>query len=119
MIVAVDLDGTADAFPRELQSLMSAMQAAGHTVIVVTGTDTATIDPAEVDGKTQLLASLGMGQCYQTLVVIPGPEDEVADRKAAYLQSVNASVLIDNRKANCKAATKAGILALCTWGSKQ
>jgi hypothetical protein len=88
-------------------------------VIVLSGSDHETVTSVDVDGKAQLLASLGVGECYDTLVVLPGPESEIADRKTAYLQSVQASMLIDNRKDNCKAATAAGILALCPWGSKE
>jgi hypothetical protein len=99
--------------------MMSALHAAGHTVIVITGSDHETVAPVDVEGKAQLLASLGCGECYDTLVVLPGPEPDIADRKTAYLRSVGADILIDNRKDNCKAATNAGILALCPWGSKE
>jgi hypothetical protein len=99
--------------------MMSALRAAGHVVEVVTGSSGDTVTPEDAASKAQLLASLGMGECYDRLVVVPGPQSEVADRKTAYLRSVEASMLIDNRKDNCKAATAAGILALCPWGSKE
>jgi hypothetical protein len=119
VIVAVDLDGTLDIYPQELRAIMSAVRAAGDTVIVISGSHKGFVDQGEVDGKAQMLASLGLDRCYDELVVIPGPETDVADRKAAYLQSIQASVLIDNRKKNCRAATKAGMLALCPWGSRE
>jgi hypothetical protein len=119
VLVAVDLDGTIDAFPRELQSMMSALRAAGHEVEVVSGANTDTVTQSDVDAKAELLASLGCGECYDRLVVLPGPESAVAERKTAYLRSVNASMLIDNRKENVKSATDAGILALLPWGSKE
>jgi hypothetical protein len=121
MRVCIDLDGTIDAFPREMQSLMSALQAAGHHVDVVTGVRDAAPSQQAVDEKKQLLRSLGCGQCYDSLVVVQyDPKSlEVADNKVEYLKSVGCAMFIDNNKGNVKAATKAGILSLLPWGAKE
>ncbi|SRR5258708_28671070 len=118
MLVAADLDGTLDAFPREFQSLLSALRAAGHTVYVVTGVTADVATPEHVAAKQQLLASLGLGQCYERLVVVAAPDGVVADRKAAYLTSVGADVLIDNNTHNAGAVAGQGILVLVPWNGR-
>ena len=119
MLVAVDIDGCADAYPREFQSIMSALRAAGHTVYVVTGSQGPTVTQADLDEKATYLSSLGLGESYDVLTVIGNPDGDIADKKVQYLQSVGAHALFDNSVPNLKAATKAGILALCPWGSKE
>lgn len=102
MLAALDLDGTISAFPAQMAAVMSSLRAAGHTVYVVTGADSATATLEQVTGaKASFLDSLGCGQCYDGLAVIPPPH---ADNKAAYLESVGADLLIDNSKDNAKAA---------------
>ena len=119
MLIACDVDGTADAYPREMQSILQAFRAAGHTVYIVTGV---TADaPGEQDAaeKAQYLASLGLGQCYDRLVVIAAPDGVVADRKARYLASIGADLVLDNNVHNARAAAGQGILALVPWNSKE
>ena len=76
MRVAVDIDGTVDANPREFQSLMSSLMAAGHIVSVVTGTSDGPPTQADYDNKAAYLTNLGMGQCWHDLTVISHPDGE-------------------------------------------
>ena len=119
MLVAADLDGTLDAYPREFQSILSALLSRGHTVYVVTGSQGPTVTQADMDEKAAYLASIGMGAAYNMLTVIANPDGDIAEKKAKYLKSVGCEILIDNKVATCKAVTKVGILALCPWGSKE
>lgn len=121
MIVAFDLDGCIDAYPREMQSLMQSLRAAGHHVEVVTGVESSEATETTLEEKATYLASLGCGECYDRLVVVAyDPTSlEVAANKVAYLQSIGCHTLVDNTKANAQAATEAGILALVPWGARQ
>lgn len=121
MFVAFDLDGCVDSYPREMQSLMSALQAAGHHVEVVTGIQDKQPTQQALDEKAQYLASIGCGQCYDKLVVVnyPAGGKDVANNKVDYLVGAGCHVLVDNTIPNAKAATAAGLLALVPWGAKQ
>lgn len=113
MIACFDLDSTLTASPDFYRAAMQGLIAAGHKVHVLTGTHTAKITPQEMSEKHSLLAQLGFvkGRDYDQLDVVPGPESDVAENKVRYMQAVGASHLIDDRKANCKAARKAGFTA--------
>jgi len=118
MLVAVDIDGAIDAYPRELQSLMSALMAAGHRVHILTATsgDEATEHGAQT--KVNYLNNLGMGECWHRLVEVDS--DDVPTAKVNYMTDAGADVFIDNDEANCAAAAKAGIpLVLMPWQSRQ
>ena len=112
MVFCFDLDGTVTAFPEQMCALMTGLRAVGHRVVVLSGAkaDTATQD--HVDAKRALLAQLGCADCYDTLVVVANPKNDVADLKVAYMRQANADALVDNDHANVRAARKAGFLAL-------
>ena len=121
MRVAVDIDGTLDSNPREFQSIMSSLVAAGHIVSVVTGTSDGPPTQADYDNKAAYLTNLGMGECWHDLTVIshPGGEDELAAVKTQWLVDNGVDVFIDNTVANIKAASKAGIsLCLVPWATR-
>ena len=118
-LFAFDVDGCVDAFPREFQSIMQALRSAGHTVQIVTGTHDVPVTQMDLDEKAQYLDSLGLGECYDRLVVISHPSGDVSQMKADYLESVGAAALFDNDVKNAQAVTGRGVLALVPWGSKQ
>jgi len=91
---AFDLDGTLDISPA-LRQTLSALRAAGHRCIVVTGNTSA----------VSILSSLGLvvDGCHTV-----GPVDHSAE-KVAYLQSISADFLFDNDISNVSAAAAAGI----------
>ena len=98
-----------------MQGLMSALKAAGHQVVVLTGCGQETPEPTDVAAKTEYLQSLGCGSCYDQLVVLGDPTDEL---KAEWLKANSADVLVDNDKDNAKAA--AGICpVLVPWQSRK
>lgn len=121
MRVAVDIDGTIDAAPRQLQSIMSALRACGHTIIVVTGSQQAPVTETDWSQKANYLNQLGCGACWDELVVLANPSGaDLPDMKSQWLADNQVDVFIDNNVANCKAATAAGIpLVLCPWASKE
>ena len=124
MRVALDLDGTIDSCPREFQSIMSALQAASHTVTVVTGVEAAKVTKQDTEEKKNYLSALGCGQCYDELVILPhtpdGEDHDLHDEKAQWLIDNGVDVFFDNNSKNAKAAVKAGVpLVLVPWASKE
>src|ERR1035441_8005232 len=121
MMVVFDLDGTIAAAPRQFQPLMSALQACGHSVTVLTGTDH--IPPTQQDWqeKCNYLTSLGCGQCWDELVVLSHPvRGDIAPLKAKWLVDHGADLFIDNDQNNADVAIAAGIpLVLVPWASKE
>jgi len=124
MRVALDLDGSIDAAPRQFQSLMSSLQAAGHTVTVVTGVSDTEVTPQDFVNKANYLNQLGCGQCYDDLVVLAahpaGEVDDLHDRKAQWLTDNHVHVFVDNSRQNAKSAVAAGVpLVLVPWASRE
>lgn len=114
MNVAVDIDGTVDSFPRLFQSLISALMAAGHHVYIITGVSETEVSDDDVAAKKGYLTALGITD-YTLLVVVPRPH---AKHKAAALDEHHIELLIDNKKANAKAAVdQCAVLLL--WNSKE
>lgn len=113
MLVAVDVDGTIDAAPTTFLSLMQALRAAGHRVVVVTGCSAPTVTPQDLEDKATYLQNLGLGEAYDELVVIADP---VVDAKVQWLKDNEADLLIDNRKATAKAAP---CLTLVPWATRE
>ncbi len=115
MLACFDIDGTIDAEPSLMQGLMSALKAAGHQIVVLTGCGQETPEPEDTIHKAEYLQSLGCAACYDQLVVLGEPADE---RKAEWLKQHGADLLVDNSKKNAKAA--AGICpVLVPWQSRK
>ena len=123
MKIAVDIDGTIDSAPRPWQSIMSAMKSAGHTVVVLTGTqEEGGPTPADFEEKANYLTSLGCGSgVYDQLEVLDGSDKEkLPELKADWCAKNGVDVLFDNDKDNAKAASAAGVeLVLVPWASRQ
>lgn len=115
MLVGVDIDGTIDADPPVMLSLLQALRAAGHQVVILTGSsEPEQVVPGDVQQKEEYLQSLGFGAAYDQLVVFAKP---AADLKAKWLKDNKADMLIDNSKKNVKAA--AGVcLCLVPWQTR-
>lgn len=99
MLIAVDLDGTIGSNPELYQQMMAAWQAAGIKVVVLTGT-VGGLSQNDVAEKLAVLQQLGV-TAWDELVVVGDPPDAP---KAEWLKANGASLLIDNRKDNAKAA---------------
>lgn len=98
---------------------MQALRASGHQVYVVTGVtgDEPTADV--VEAKHAYLRSLGMGSCYDRLVVVAAPDSNVSARKAAFARAVGADMAIDNNFDNVRAYSEVGVsLVLFTWQTR-
>lgn len=103
MKVAFDLDGVLDADPTDMQSLMSALQAAGHRVVILTGCSAKTPTPADTADKAEYLSALGMAHCYDQLVVFGDPPHKA---KARWCKKHNVQILVDNSVKNARLASK-------------
>ena len=118
-IWCVDLDGTIDTFTDQMRALMSGLRAQGDRVVVLSATgNEPTPTRARIEEAMGRLEALGCGDCYDAFVLVgSGPEgvvdeDIAAANKVAYMQSVGAAALIDDKKTNVQAARKAGFLAM-------
>lgn len=119
MKIVVDIDGTIDANPDEMRSIMGSLMQAGHYVVVLTGTQQDPVTQTEWDSKCNYLISMGCGAVWDELVVVPHVSGELADVKAQWCRDNGVDVMIDNDKTNAKAATKAGVpLVLVPWASR-
>jgi hypothetical protein len=108
-----DLDDTISAVPGLMKTLMDGLRANGdevHIVSGVRGRDVAT--QGDVQEKKDQLDSLGCADCYDYLVAVSGPEKKIPEQKVNYMRHGGATALIDNSKANIKAARKAGFVGL-------
>jgi HK97 family phage prohead protease len=120
--IAIDIDGTIDAAPRPLQSVMSALKANGHTVVVLTGTQNGDPTPEDFEQKANYLNSLGCGSaCYDQLEILNGTKhQDLAELKGKWCKDNGVDILIDNDKDNAKAASADGVpLVLVPWASRQ
>ena len=117
MLICIDLDQTIGAAPDFYRTLMQGFKAQGCEVHVLTGTP-GPASQEELDAKKAQLDALGCGGCYDKLVIVSGPEKNVADEKVSYMTHVGATALVDNLKKNVKAARKAGFVALRHLGPK-
>ena len=113
MRVAFDVDGTLDVDPEVMQSLMSALRAAGHNVVVLTGSSDPVPTKGDVDKKAQYLQSLGMAHSYDKLVVFGDPPHKA---KAKWIKKHHVDALVDNSAENAQRASKY-CLALVPWNS--
>lgn len=111
-----DIDGVIAAFPGQCGSMMAALTAAGFHVYVVSGVGGDTVTDTDVANKCQFLTSLGIGaDTYHELVVIPQPHDV---NKAKFIEDNHIDVLVDNSKANCKAAAPFCV-SLLLWNARE
>lgn len=111
----VDLDGTISAYPTEMCDLMCALKSTGYTVVILSGSGDDPKSGNTFEDKCDLLKTLGVTQCWDTMVVVGG---DIAALKAQWCKENNVSIMIDNNLANCKAALKSGVtLALVPWAS--
>lgn len=115
MLVAFDIDGTIDAAPNEFQSLMSSIRASGNDVVILTGCSRETVTQDDIETKTQYLQSLGVGNCYDSLVVFSHPP---AEKKAQWIKENSVDILVDNSKENARAAMQY-CLVLVPWATRK
>jgi len=112
MIWCFDLDGTITEWPSYCRALMCALRADGHEVHVLSGWKGEQVTNSVIRDKQALLQALNVAHCYDKLAVVAQPDNDVARQKVEYMRQVGAHVLVDNDKGNCKAAQKAGLMAM-------
>lgn len=101
MVVAIDLDRTLTADPQFFRAELEGLRRHGAKVYVVTGNP---------QGEEEL-SRLGFVKHADYDGCIQVPRKHIASAKVNVLQALGASVLIDNRAKNCRAAVKAGFRA--------
>jgi len=115
MKVALDINGTIDADPVDYESLMSALRAAGHQVVILTGCSSPKPTKADIKEKADYLQSIGCGHCYDKLKVFGDPPHEA---KAKYCKKHHVDILIDNSVKNAQLASE-HCTVLLPWNDKQ
>ena len=113
MRVAFDIDGTTDLDPSVFASLMSALKAAGHNVVILTGCSEKKPTQQDLDEKAQYLKSIGQGSCWDELVVFGDPPHKA---KAKWVKKNHVDLLIDNSAENADLAAKHCVV-LVPWNS--
>jgi hypothetical protein len=99
--VGLDLNGTIDEDPVTFQSLMEALMAAGHQVVVLTGCSSKKVTPKDIEEKAEYLNSIGCGHCYDKLRVFGDPPHKA---KAKWIHKHKLDLYIDNSVQNCQLA---------------
>ena len=117
-VICFDLNQTISAYPEEMKLLMESLQAAGNEVHVLSGWEAEHADEAALAEKTQQLKDLGCAGCYDKLVVVADPKNDVSEQKLTYMKHVGSRILVDNSRKNGKKVVKAGMLALRPQGTK-
>ena len=118
MHVVVDLDGTIDAAPNQMQELLTALKAAGHRITVLTGSSDPNVGPQDFAEKSQYLASLGCGNCWDDMTVLGAQDDELSQAKADYCKSNGVDIVIDNDKTNAAAMSTVVPIVLVPWATR-
>ena len=114
MKVGIDIDGSADSAPKEFQSLMAALRAAGHKVVILTGVSSPKVTAQDVQEKENYLRELGLGESYDKLKVFSNPPSQA---KAAYCAKHGIDILIDNNTKTARLADKYCVV-LVPWATR-
>jgi hypothetical protein len=115
VLLAIDIDGTADCDPPVFLSLMQALRCAGHRVVILTGCSNSEVVPQDIIDKETYLTALGLGEAYDQLVVFADPP---AEPKAEWIKNNGADMLIDNNRKNCELASQY-CTALLPWSTRE
>ena len=118
--IALDIDGTIDAFPVIFQHMIAGWKAAADHVYILTGITAPTATDEDYANKAAYLTSMGITpDAYYQLYIVPHTKDmDHAQAKAQFIQDNHIDLLIDNNVDNIKAA-KPYCLALCVWNVKE
>lgn len=114
MKVGFDLNGTIDEDPVSFESLMSALRANGHKVVILTGCSAPTPTKQDRREKKHLLNSIGCGHCYDKLVVFGDPPHKA---KAKWIKKHHVDLYIDNSVQNVQLAAPY-CTVLLAWNDK-
>lgn len=112
--IAFDIDGALDSDPPLFLSLMQALRAAGHNVVVLTGCSSPRPTATDLQEKQQYLRSLGFGHAYDKLVVFGDPPHKA---KAKWCKRHNVDALVDNSVRNAQLASDY-CTVLLPWNTK-
>lgn len=96
-----------------MASLMNALRAAGHNVVILTGSSEKKPTQADWDNKAGYLKSLGMAGAWDKLVVFGDPPHKA---KAKWVAKHNVDLLLDNSAENAELSAKY-CTVLVPWNS--
>lgn len=120
MKTAIDIDGTASAYPHQMAVLSHALRTAGLSVVLLTGH--ACPNPVVAD-RQELLAGRqaqvsAWGLSFDGIIVCVGRNsDDVAQQKAAYCRENGIGLFIDDSLNYCQAvkAASPATMVLHVW----
>lgn len=94
-------------------SLMMALKAAGHNIVILTGSSDKKPTQQDLKDKAQYLKSLGMGSAYDEMVVFGDPPHKA---KAKWIKKNKVDLLIENSAENAALSEKY-CTVLVVWNS--
>lgn len=117
--IACDIDGTITSAPAQFELLLTALRAADHRVTILTGCANLPVTPNDFDAKVQFLTGLGCVGCWDDMVVFGESGEQLAQAKAAWMDSHRVHVFIDNDERNARSATPIVPLVLVPWTTRK
>jgi hypothetical protein len=96
------------------QSLLAALMAAGHQVVILTGCSDKQPTEKDLDEKMEYMEAIGCGSCYDKMVVFGDPPHRP---KARWIKKHHLDFYVDNSVMNCQAAAKYTTVFLA-WNAK-
>jgi hypothetical protein len=120
VIVAFDVKGTLDAWPKQLGEVMTALKASGDVIYILTGISADAVAEDDETACRAYLASVGITPAmFDQLVIVPKPHPS---NKAAVCVEHHIDVLFDNKKSTAELVTEAtGGTTLCVvpWATRE
>lgn len=117
--IACDVDGTITTAPEQFEALLMALQAAGHKITILTGTDDDKATQKDFDEKAEFLCGLGCVACWDQMVVFAASGKKLAKAKALWMRDNHVSIFIDNDLDNAQRATPYVPLVLVPWTTRK
>jgi hypothetical protein len=115
MHVAFDIDGTLDADPVLMGTLLRDLMNGANRISVITGSSAKIPNRKDAKDKINYLRSLGMDPYWDTVVIIGDPPHAA---KAEWCKNNHVDILFDNSVQNAKLASQ-HCLVMLPWNTKQ
>lgn len=117
MNVGFDMKGTLDAWPKQLGEMMTALKEDENVIFIITGITAPHVNEEDVETAREALNKIGITPAmYDHLIVCPAPHPK---SKSAAVKEHKIQVLIDNKLATAKKASKLGCLCLVPYATSE
>lgn len=117
MNVGFDMKGTLDAWPKQLGETMTALKENDNVIFIITGITDPHVNDDDITAAKESLNKIGITPAmYDHLIVCPAPHPK---SKAAAVKEHKIEILIDNKIATAKKASKLGCLCLVPYSTAE